>query len=108
MSSPPAHWLPRADSGNSRGDLLRRSFEDRLETRDEGSPPPTGSSGCALPSSSAQAALAALGDLPDETRGVIAGVLALPAARRPRSAGCCSRASSESWSEPNLGLTSVA
>ena len=79
MSSPPAHWLPRADSGNSRGDLLRRSFEDRLETRDDGATAADWLERLRLAELEREAALAALGDLPDETRGVIAGVLALPA-----------------------------
>jgi hypothetical protein len=79
MSSPPAHWLPRADSGNSRGDLLRRSFEDRLETRDDGSTAADRLERLRLAELERQAALAALGDLPDEIRGVIGGVLALPA-----------------------------
>jgi hypothetical protein len=81
MSSPPAHWLPRADSGNSRGDLLRRSFEDRLETRDDGAAAaaPDPLERLRLAELERQAALAAIGDLPDEVRGVIAGVLALPA-----------------------------
>ena len=80
MSSPPAHWLPRADSGNSRGDLLRRSFEDRLETRDDdGATAADRLERLRLAELERQAALAALGDLPDEIRGVIAGVLALPA-----------------------------
>ena len=79
MSSPPAHWLPRADSGNSRGDLLRRSFEDRLETREEVRSGVDPLERLRLAELERQAALAAIGDLPDEVRGVIAGVLALPA-----------------------------
>jgi hypothetical protein len=79
MSSPPAHWLPRADSGNRRGDVLRRSFEDRLETREEDRSVAESLERLRLAELERQAALAAIGDLPDEVRGVIAGVLALPA-----------------------------
>ncbi len=81
MSAPSAHWLPRADSDNGRGDLLRRSFEDRLERREDA----TGDVLAArlerlrLAELERRAALAAFADLPQDVRAILAGVLALPA-----------------------------
>ncbi len=77
-----ADWLPRAVEGNGRGDLLRRSFADRLERRE------TADTGASVEASlerlraaevERQAALAAIGELSGETRALLATVLSLPA-----------------------------
>ena len=78
MSAPRAEWLPRAEDDNGRGDLLRRAFEERLERRDE-----TSAAACLerlrLAELERGAALAAIAELPADVRGILAGVLALPA-----------------------------
>jgi len=81
MSAPSAHWLPRADSDNGRGDLLRRSFEDRLERREDASVNLLAArlERLRLAELERQAALAAFDDLPQDVREILAGVLALPA-----------------------------
>jgi hypothetical protein len=83
VTVPAAHWLPQADRGDGRGERLRRSFEDRLERRD-------GESTTAAlaverlerlqaAEHERRAALAAIAELPEGLRGLLAEVLALPA-----------------------------
>ena len=74
-----AEWLPRAEDDNGRGDLLRRAFEDRLDRRDKADSLVERLERLRLAELERRAALDALADLPQETRGLLAGVLALPA-----------------------------
>jgi hypothetical protein len=74
-----AQWLPRAEDNNGRGDLLRRAFEERLERRDEAGSLVERLERLRIAELERRDALAALADLPLETRGLLAGVLALPA-----------------------------
>lgn len=81
MTAPAAHWLPRADGGTGRGELLRRSFEDRLKRRDD----EEGAAALALERLERLRlaerewleALAAIAELPEEMRAVITRVLHL-------------------------------
>jgi hypothetical protein len=82
VSGSSTHWLPRADGDNGRGDSLRRSFQDRLERREEG-----GGAAAAVAclerlrivELERRAALAAIADLSEDERALLASVLALPA-----------------------------
>jgi hypothetical protein len=82
MTDPGTDWLPRANGGGTgQGELLRRSFEDRLERRDDEEE----AASLALERLDRlqvaerewMDALAAIADLPDEMRDVIAQTLAL-------------------------------
>ena len=80
MSAPSAHWLPRAERDNGRGDLLRRSFEDRLERREDATPDLFAArlERLRLAELERRAALAAFAELPEDVRAILTGVLALP------------------------------
>jgi hypothetical protein len=81
VSAPTAHSLPRAEEGDGRGELLRRSFEDRLERREEVGPASVAVERLdrlAAAELEYRAALAAVADLPEGLRSVLAQVLALP------------------------------
>jgi hypothetical protein len=79
VSGPRAQWIPRAADNNGRGDLLRQSFEDRLEQRVDEAPMAELFERLRVAELERREALTAIGELPPDVRRVLARVLGLPA-----------------------------
>jgi hypothetical protein len=81
MTGRTTDWLPRAGGGNGRGELLRRSFEDRLELRDDEEEAASLAlerlDRLQIAERQRLEALAAIAELPEEMRDVIAQALGL-------------------------------